>query len=443
MLLVFACTFVLMGCDDNGTGSGDSEGKVLNIYCWNKEFQQRFQAYYCASEYLPGGIKVHFEEIPSEDNAYQNALTAALKDNEKKPADQRVDMFLIEADYALKYVNSDYSLDIINEVGLTQEHLKNQFQYTKDIVTSSDGKLKGTSWQATPGLFAYRRDIALEVLGTDDPVEVQALLSDWDKFETVAAQMKAKGYYMLSGYDDAYRPYANNISKPLVNSNYEIELDPKIMNWIDQTKRFTTNGWNQQTSLWDTNWAAGQGPAGKVFGYFYSTWGINFTLMGNSLADPEGPKEVGNGIFGKWAVCEGPASYYWGGTWICAAKGTDNLPTVRNIMYMLTCNPAIMKAITLDTLDFTNNKVAMKEIADDPEYGSDFLGGQNHIALFLKSAEKINMENTSPYDQTMTEELQTAFKDYFDGNVSKETALENFYTAVREKHSELKKKTGS
>ncbi len=50
--------------------------------------------------------------------------------------------------------------------------------------------------------------------------------------------------------------------------------------------------------------------------------GINFTLLGNSLATPVkegGKEEVGNGIYGDYAVCQGPQSYYWGGTWICAA----------------------------------------------------------------------------------------------------------------------------
>ena len=65
------------------------------------------------------------------------------------------------------------------------------------------------------------------------------------------------------------------------------------MNWVDQTKTYTDNGYNNKTSLWSDQWAADQGPAGKVFGFFYSTWGINFTLLGNSLETPvaEGGKE--------------------------------------------------------------------------------------------------------------------------------------------------------
>src|SRR5690606_3984040 len=116
------------------------------------------------------------------------------------PADERIDIFLIEADYALKYVNSPYTLDLKADLGITDEDLQHQYKYTQDIVTSEDGKLKGTSWQATPGLFAYRADIALEVLGTDDPEEVQEYIDDWDKFEETAELMHAEGYTMLAGF---------------------------------------------------------------------------------------------------------------------------------------------------------------------------------------------------------------------------------------------------
>src|SRR5699024_4255143 len=138
-----------------------------------------------------------------------------------------------------------------------------------------------------------------------------------------------------------------------------------------------------------------------------------------------GAAEVGNGIYGDYAVCQGPQSYYWGGTWICAAAGTDNVETIRDIMKTLTCDKDVMKQITLDTEDYTNNMAAMNEIAES-DYESAFLGGQNHIALFAEAAPLIDMSNISIYDQGLTVEFQKAFKDYFDGNVTKEEAFDNF-----------------
>jgi folate-dependent tRNA-U54 methylase TrmFO/GidA len=81
----------------------------------------------------------------------------------------------------------------------------------------------------------------------------------------------------------------------------------------------------------------------------------------------------------------------------------------------------------------------MDEIANDSAYGSEFLGGQNHIAKFASAAPNIDMSNISPYDQGCNEEMQTAMHDYFNGTVTKEEALENFYTAVIEKYPNLKK----
>ena len=418
-----------------------AQGKVLNIWCWNDEFQGRFNNYYPevasiaedkSTTTLKDGTVVKWTINANENNNYQNKLDEALLNQDSAADDDKVDIFLIEADYALKYVDSDYALDVKADIGLTDADLAGQYQYTKDIV-SVDGSQRGTTWQATPGLFAYRRSIAKEVLGTDDPTEVQSHLSDWDKFNEVAAQAYAKGYKMLSGFDDAYRTFSNNVDAPWVDGT-TVKVDPNIMKWVDQTKEYTDKGYNNKSSLWDSQWAADQGPSGKVFGFFYSTWGINFTLLGNSLETPVA--EGGNGIYGDYAVCEGPQPYYWGGTWICAAAGTDNTDIIRDVMQKLTCDEAIMKQITLDTQDYTNNEKAMEEIANS-DYASDFLGGQNHIALFAEAAKKIDMSNAGPYDQGLNESLQNAFKDYFTGTVDEDTAKANFETAIKEKYPEL------
>jgi hypothetical protein len=421
--------------ETKSTSNDAKEGKVVNIYCWNDEFKGRYEAY--AKDIAEKhGVDVNFVIVANENNAYQNNLDTALQAQESAAADEKVDIFLVEADYASKYTKSEYALDVVGDVGLTQEDLSGQYQYTKDIVTV-DGVQKGTTWQATPGLFAYRRSIAKEVLGTDDPTEVQALLSDWNKFDSVATKMKDAGFFMLSGYDDSFRTFSNNVSSPWVDGT-KIVVDDNIMKWVEQTKNYTDNGYNNKTTLWAPEWSADQGPDGKVFGFFYSTWGINFTLLGNSLADAEGDKAVGNGIFGDYAVCEGPQAYYWGGTWICAAKGTDNIPFIKDLMYKLTCDADTMKQITLDTQDYTNNQAAMEEIAKS-DYKSDFLGGQNHIALFAESAKKIDMSNISDYDQGLNETFQQNMHEYFEGNVDLKTALDNFYTSAMERYPELTK----
>ena len=220
LALAGAMAFSMAACGGSDeaatTDEGAAEGSTLNIWCWNDEFQSRFNDYYPevaevaedkSTTTLNDGTVVKWTINPNEGNNYQDKLDEALLAQADADADSKIDIFLVEADYALKYVNADATMSV-TDLGLTEDEMADQYQYTKDIVTDSNGVLKGTTWQATPGLFAYRRSIAKDVLGTDDPEEVQAALSDWDKFDEVAAKAHDKGYKMLSGYDDSFRVFS-------------------------------------------------------------------------------------------------------------------------------------------------------------------------------------------------------------------------------------------
>lgn len=412
---------------------GTTGGKTLRIYCWNTEFQDRFNEFYASK--LPEGITVDWVINANEGGVYQAKLDEALQKQADAAPEDRVDIFLIEADYALKYIGTDYTLDVNNEVGITPEQLADQYQYTKDVVTS-DGKLKGVSWQACPQGFLYRRSMAKEVLGTDDPDQVQEYIKDWDTFDKTAATMKEKGYFMLSGYDDDYRVFSNSIAQPWVDENGKITVDPMINKWIEQTKTYTEKGYNNRGSLWSAESTGQMAKDGKVFGYFGPAWFMDFCFMQYTLEDPDGPKEIGNGGYGDWAMAKGPQGSFWGGTWICAAKGTDNLDVVKEVLLGMTTDKEILLGITNKFGDFTNSVAAMTEVANS-DYGYPFLGNQNHIKVLLQSAQDLKITAASAYDQTMAEKLQESMKDYFDGTVTLDQAWENFYGKVLNIHPEL------
>ena len=428
----------LAGCGSKDGGSAavntkpEEQGKVLNIYCWNEEFKSRFEGYY---KNVPSDVKVNWVITPNENNAYQNALDAALLKQKDAAADDKIDMFLIEADYALKYVNSDYTLDV-KDVGLTDDDLKDMYQYTKDIATDSKGKLKATTWQATPGLFAYRRSIAKDVLGTDDPDEVQKSVADWDTFNATAEKMKAAGYKMTSTANDTYRVYSNNVSKKWVSDDKKIQIDDNIMKWVDDSKKLVDAGETGTADLWSDDWKKGFYPEGKVFSYFGPAWLVNFSMA----ADESG--SIGNQ--GGWGAAQGPQGFFWGGTWICAAEGTDNADLVKDIMLKMTTDDDIMKDIVVKDDDFVNNSTVMDGLADgtimgkdDKPYTSTILGGQNPLPMYIAGVKSLDLSNLSAYDQGCNEEFQKAMKDYFEGNCDKDTAIETFKKAVVEKYPDL------
>ena len=176
------------------------EGKILNIYVWNDEFQGKFNANYPEIDHLSNdksvtflkdGTEIHWVINPTQDGVYQQKLDEALLKQDRVSADERVDMYLVEADYALKYIDPEANVAMpISQLGITDADIANQYRYTLDAMRTADGEIRGLSYQATPGMLVYRRSIAKAVLGTDDPETVAAAVSDWDKFYETAERMK-------------------------------------------------------------------------------------------------------------------------------------------------------------------------------------------------------------------------------------------------------------
>ena len=427
---------MLAGCGkggSSGAGKATDGGKVLNIYAWNEEFKSRVTDHYPGYEEVDattgkvGDVTVKWNITPNQDNAYQNHLDETLLNQDKAAADDKIDIFLVEADYALKYVDTDYALPV-KDLGLTDEDLKNQYKYTQDIMTDSKGVLKGTSWQGCPGVLIYNREAATEVLGSDDPSEVQKAVADWDSFEKTAEKMKDAGYNMTATTNDAYRVFSNNVSGKWVQDG-KVVLDDNIKNWIDLSKNMMDAGETTSADLWSPDWSAGFYPDGKVFCYFGPAWLINFSMA----ADEAG--SIANA--GGWGATEGPQGFFWGGTWICGCAGTDNKTLVCDIMKQLTCNEEIMLDIVKKDSDFVNNKPAMEKAAADDSFAFPVLGGQNPLPMFCAGAEKCDLSNQSAYDQGCNEELQRAMKNYFEGNASYDEAYEQFTKAIGEKYPEL------
>ena len=390
----------------------EETGKVLKFYAWNEEFKGFFEKYYT----LPEGVTVEWVINPSDGGVYQQKLDDALMNGEQ------VDMFLAEADYIQKYADSEFTQDI-TAMGVTD--FSNAYEYTVKAASDANGVVKGVSFQCCPSALIYRRSIAKDVLGTDDPAEVQAALDSWEKFEAVAADAKAKGYYMTASFAETYRPFSNNCTSPWVDEENNLQYDAQIEAWIAQTEKFIENGYTLTAGIWDEEKNVQMFADGKTMCFFGPAWYFNF-CMGNAQ-DPE------KGCPGDWAICEGPAAHFWGGTWLMAPAGTENADIVADIMNTFINNEEVCTALVANEAQFSNNKAVNAKFAADESYGSAFLGGQNDVAVFAAMTDNIKWENHTIYDQFINEGLQNAMQEYFKGTATKEEAYAKFYTELAEK----------
>ena len=411
--------------------SGSDEGKVLNIYAWNEEFKSRITDHYPGYKEVDathgkiGDVDVVWTITPNNENAYQNNLDQQLLKQADASADDKIDIFLVEADYALKYSDTDYTM-AVSDLGITDDELANQYDYTKKILEDSNGVLKGVSWQSTPGVLIYNREIAKDMWGSDDPAEVQKHVSDWDTFYATGSELAAKGYKLTATVNDSYRVYSNNVSSKWVEDG-KLNIDPQFKAWADAEKASYEAGQTTTGDLWSDEWSAGFYPDGKVFAYFGPAWLINFSM------GQDDEKSIAHA--GGWGATEGPQAFYWGGTWICAATGTDNPTLVADIMRKMTTDETILKDIVSKDSDCVNNKNVLSSLASDDAFGFSVLGGQNPFGLFTENVEKIDLSNLSAYDQGCNESFQKIMKDYFSGQYATyDEAIEAFKQDVAKKY---------
>lgn len=380
---------------------------------------------------MKDGTEIHWIINPNQDGVYQDKLDEALGNQMSAADDDKVDIFAAELDYIVKYTDADIDAAMtLESLGINPDtDLADQFEFTKTVASDQNGVMRASTWQACPGVLVYRRDIAKEVFGTDDPIEIGEKTKDWTTLKATAEELKAKGYYTFSSYADTFRTYNNSMEEAWVAPGETvIRVDQKILDWIKDSKEWKEAGYFDPTvkGQWNSDWFTAMSSSSKVFAFLFPAWGIDTQLKPNW-----------DGEEGAWAVTNAPLSYNWGGTFVLAAEGTDNPQHVKDILLALTADKDNLTKISKDYADFTNAKSVMQAAAQDDTFASDFLGGQNPYTYFTPSADTIKMAPLSAYDQGCVELIQNTFGDYLQDQIDYDKAKENFETAIRERYPEI------
>ncbi len=431
----------LAGCGNQAASGSGEEGKVINIYSWNNEFRERVELVYSEVKgtsadgtvtILNDGTEIHWIINPNQDGVYQQKLDEALLNQGSAAADDKIDIFLTETDYVNKYTDAEANVAMpLTDLGINPDtDLADQYGFTKVTASDMNGVQRGSTWQCCPGLLVYRRDIAKDVFGTDDPAAVGEKVKDWETLKATAEELKENGYYTFASYADTFRLYGNSIDAPWVaQGETVIKIDQKIMDWVFDSKEWLDAGYFNPAvkGQWNPDWNQAMGSTSKVFAFLFPAWGIDFTL-----------KENWDGKTGAWAVTNPPQEYNWGGSYVHACVGTDNPQHARDIILAVTADKDNLLKISQEKTDFTNTQTSMRAAAkDDQNFSSEFLGGQNPFTYFAPVAENIQIAPLSAYDQGCVELIQNSFSDYFQGKVDFDKAKANFETAIRERYPDI------
>src|SRR5659263_249615 len=403
-------TDVAMTPDDiiaPATDVTDEDTTPIVIWSWNEEFKGLLDTYYVAEN-----ADFKYDYQVTENTTYQTKLDGVLATGDSAP-----DVYLVEADYAKKYVNSENSLNI-NELGISNSELSQQYGYTYNFMLSDDGAVKALSWQACPAGVFYNRTLAKTYLGTDDPATVGESFASWDAFMAMATKLNAdsKGAVKaISGYDDLWRSFQNSRSTGWLVDG-KITIDPMIEKYFDYAKQLKADGLTFETAQWNADWTSNMSNS-SVLSYWGPMWLLNFCMGFGYEADGTTVKADANPTTGDWAYCAAPVSYFWGGTWITASKYDNNKATTADIMRFFTIDPTSMGKLAAAG-EFVNNVAVMKAIGEDSTFKVAYLGGQNPITALLDAAKKIDVSAITGDDQAINAIFGSTVNAYVNGEIA-------------------------
>ncbi|MEK4511016.1 MULTISPECIES: ABC transporter substrate-binding protein [Paenibacillus] len=409
-----------------------SDSKVtINLWSFTDEIPNMTKKY--KETHPDANVEFKTTIVATTDGAYQPALDQALAGGGKDAPD----IYAAEAAFVLKYTQGDASSYAANyaDLGLDDQMVKDAgiAQYSVDI-GSLDGNLKGLGYQATGGSFIYRRSIAKDVFGTDDPATIKTEVGPgWDKFYEAAAKLKAKGYGIVSGDGDIWHAIENSSDKGWIVDG-KLHIDPKREEFLDLSKKLKDNSYHNDTQDWQEGWFADMSGTGvkPVFGFFGPAWLINYTLSDNA-------KDTN----GDWAVTEPPTGFFWGGTWLLANKDVVKDEAKKQAV------ADFIKWVTLDTSETglqyywangtmkdgeqgAKDSVASSVVMDKSNGELPLVGGQNIFDIFVPANANASGKNLTQYDETINKLWRDQVREYTAGNKDRDKAIETFKQQVKD-----------
>ena len=418
VLFAFGC-----GGDDESAKAGapgkdmapeEYSGKLV-IWSFSDEIQT-MGAYFDAA--YPN-VETEYVIIPNADQVYLNKVNTTLRSGADTP-----DAFTGEAAFYKQFIKAGY-WEPLGEYG-AEELLDNLVDYVPNSTRNDSGEITALSWQATPGALFYRRSIAREVLGTDDPGEVSKWTSDIDRFYELGEMVKQTyggEKYLLAGFDDMSQFVFNMRTEPYIADN-TFTLPEGLVNYMRLARDMRENGIEMGSTTWQPPWFASMAD-GTVMCYILPTWGLHVVMKPNTEPEAfEGKAEWS----GDWGMAVPPASYSWGGTWIGINRNSKNKNLAWQAVKFFGSDPDFLTQWARETGDFVANLDVVRAIKDD--FSDDFLGGQNHYQYFYEEAGKIDVSYIGPWDF----QIQNAWGDqvslYANGEKDFDTAIEDFYIAL-------------
>ena len=396
------------------------EGDVLYVYSWNDDFEEQLQYFKDKYPQYAGRVEYVNLEVGANSGDYSATLETLLQSHYEEAA-QYPSIVVLDNSIALDYVQSDYTLPMTG-VGIGGEDYQNMYPYTLDY-TTYEGDVKALTWYATPGVLCYRADLAEQVLGSGEPEVVQDAVSNWTRFLDTAEKMQEAGYKMVSGPDDVKFPYMDTKTVPWVTDEH-LNIDKWVTQYLEMAKKLNDRDYTSGTRVETEEWNANMDK--DVFCYFGTPQFYNWALQ------PELHE-------GDYRICEGPATFHWGGTWLAVGKECPDTGLAALILRTICCDTDTMTMMGEKTCGFVNNRKAVQSLIDAGKGVVEGKGETNPLPVFDAVAQKVDVSCASVYDTRMNGYVDNVLSEYLSGgDVDTKEAVERIKDQVSDAYNYIK-----
>lgn len=353
-------------------------------------------------------VTVDLQITADTNGAYQTLLTNSLRSATDVP-----DVFASEVAFVKRFVNLPDGYEDLSAAPYNAEDLKSKLvPYTLEIGRSDDGKIRAVSHQACAGAVGYKRDLAKQYLGTDDPAAIGEMFSSSAKIIETGKKLKEASNgkaKLFPGFAELMRMYLGARQQAWV-VNDKLVVDPKMEEFVDTAKTLYDDGAMDSLDAWTPQWSAAI-QNDIHFAYAVPTWGIPWIVDVNQA---ENKKKTGD-----WGLAKAPTPYTWGGTWFGMYSGSKNKELAWEFIKFITTDEAQSKAWANKSGDFISNINVINELSKDSTFVSKTMN-QNPYEFFAPMLDSINGAIITQYDDTITNAFQDAFKTYLAGKTTKE-----------------------
>ena len=448
VLVVVSIVLVLglaaCGGNDQGGGGGaaattEEGGLTGTLRIWSFTPEAHVQA--LAFQSMHPGVEIDFQLTGIDGTTYQDwVMTSLAAGGSGVP-----DIIFLEASHARLFVEGPFLADLSHLLPLAREI--ETYQFTIDMGTYA-GEVRAFSWQATPGVMYFRRSLALEFFGTDDPDQLQNYFRDMDTFMDSARRirdMSGGTAFVVGSAAEFDNIFLANRTSPWIVDN-RLVICPIMMDKFTFSRTLREEGLEARIDTWSDGWFASMidnfhdmdGNQNHVFAYLLPTWGLTHVIQGNAAQTS-----------GDWGIIPGPMPYFGGGTWMGVTRASNNPElaeafiryTVLNEQfltnwalgvytneYLAAVDPSIPAGLFQGGGDFVSSDRVVRALTPEFNTGAavDFLGGQNPYAAFAQVAGNVDLSRIQGTDGLIAEAFFAARDLYVDGLATIEEALQSF-----------------